>query len=77
MKNMKLLSSIIFGLILSACATNYESSTANLPINKIPIYGYPAIEKTVAQTKSDENFIETVTSHPGSRGNGSKEFARV
>ncbi len=75
MKNMKLLSSIIFGLILSACATNYESSTANLPINMIPMYGYPTIEKTVAQKKSDEIFIATVIRNSGSRENGSNKFA--
>lgn len=50
-------------------------STSTKPINLIPMYGYPNVEKTVGQKKADEEFIKTIVANSGSRAKGAKEFA--
>lgn len=47
----------------------------DLPINLIPMYGYPKIEKSAALKKNDEDFIQTVVGNSGTRENASKKFA--
>jgi tetratricopeptide (TPR) repeat protein len=49
--------------------------TASVPINLIPMYGYPEVQKTQAQNKVDEEFIREVSKSVGSRENAAKEFA--
>lgn len=69
---------ILGPIILSACvATPYRSinDIDQYPINLIPLYGYPDFEKTEAQKKADERFINTVSESVGSRRKASKEFA--
>jgi len=56
-----------------ASAVGQQSSTP--PINMIPMYGYPNIEKSAAQKKSDEKFIKSVVANSGTREKASKEFA--
>jgi tetratricopeptide (TPR) repeat protein len=68
---------VLIAIMLSACASHSRPITDidNNPINLIPMYGYPAIEKTEQQQKADEQFIKTVTGSIGSREKASKEFA--
>ena len=63
--------------LLSACANPQYAkfTTNNTPINLIPMYGYPNIEKTATQKKADEQFIKTVVADSGSREKSSKDFA--
>lgn len=49
--------------------------TANVPINLLPMYGYPGVQKTEAQKRLDEDFIRDVSKSQGSRENAGKEFA--
>ncbi len=66
---------IVIALIMSACATSHESITDTPPINLIPMYGYPSIEKTTDQKKADKFFIETAIQNSGSLEKASMEFA--
>jgi len=71
------LNTLLIATILSACAspTRPGIDADKDPINLIPMYGYPDIEKTEEQKKADELFIETVTRSSGSREKASWEFA--
>ena len=72
-----ILNVILVAIMLSACAFPYRSiiDTDNNPINLIPMYGHPKIEKTEDQKKADDHFIKTVSGNSGSREKASKEFA--
>lgn len=65
---------LLAAVLLSACASPYSSKIGAdyNPINLIPMYGYPDIEKTEDQKKADDRFIKTFS---GSRKKASKEFA--
>lgn len=68
----------LVAIMLSACASPfYRSITGadNKPINLIPMYGHPKIEKTAGQKNADDRFIKTVSDNSGSREKASKEFA--
>jgi hypothetical protein len=60
---------VLIAIMLSACASHSRpiTDTDNNPINLIPMYGYPTIEKTEQQQKADERFIKIVTGSIGSR----------
>ena len=49
--------------------------TNQLPINLMPMYGYPENSKTPQQKKADANFVKAVTSGGRTRDYASKEFA--
>jgi len=51
------------------------AGTANVPINLLPMYGYPGLQKTAAQKRLDEDFISDVSQSQGSRENAGQEFA--
>ncbi len=75
MNYKNILLSIMTAIILLVCISAYGQKIDNPPINLIPMYGYPNIEKSVVQKKADEDFIRTVIGNSGSRENASKEFA--
>ncbi len=60
-------------LIFCVPLPGYGNST--VPINLMPMYGYPAIEKTDQQKEADEQFIKTVVAESGSREKASRGFA--
>jgi len=69
-------------LIYSTLKTAFETSvppggaqSGNPPLNLIPMYGYPEIEKPEALKKSDEDFIRSVVGTEESREEVSKRFA--
>jgi tetratricopeptide (TPR) repeat protein len=64
---------ITITLVFCASLAAYGDNTT--PINLIPMYGYPKIEKTDMQKEADEQFIKTVVTNSGSREKASKEFA--
>lgn len=74
-----ILNIIVIVIILSGCATQYGPKVGgnNDPINLIPMYGHPEIEKTEAQRKADENFINTVVGESGSRKKSSRQFSAL
>ena len=67
--------SIMTAIILTACASASVSQSGSPPINLIPMYGYPNIEKSAALKKADEDFINSVVGTIGSREEASKAFA--
>lgn len=71
------LNAVLIAIILAACASPARTgiSTDNDPINLIPMYGHPDIEKNEDQNGADERFIEAVTRSSGSREKASREFA--
>jgi tetratricopeptide (TPR) repeat protein len=67
----------VIAIILCACASPDRSTidTDNNPVNLIPMYGYPNIDKTEDQKKADKRFIDTVSGDSGSRRKAGREFA--
>jgi len=74
---------ILISILLVSCAPSpfakelYENrySSYTKPINLIPMYGSPEVEKTDAQKQADEEFVRTIITNSGSRVKGAKEFA--
>ncbi len=76
MNYINIRSFLLTAIILSAGATYAPKIEADkLPINLIPMYGYPDIEKSEEQKKADKKFIRTVVANSGTREEGSKMFA--
>ena len=71
MNYIKILLYIVTVIAFTSCATVEKPSGINL----IPMYGHPNIEKTASQKKSDEKYIEAVSTSEGSRKNASKVVA--
>jgi tetratricopeptide (TPR) repeat protein len=67
---------LLTGFLLVSCAPVSEKNSDDLPINLIPMYGYPHIEKTEMQKAADKLFIEMVTKGSESREEASMRFAR-
>ena len=72
-----MLNVILVAVFLSACTSPYRPiiDASVKPINLIPMYGYPNIEKSADQKKADEVFIKTFSGSAGSRQKASKEFS--
>jgi tetratricopeptide (TPR) repeat protein len=68
-------SSIATAIVLTACASPGGPQGDDSSSNLIPMYGHPAIEKSAAQKKADEDFIKTASGAEGSREKASKAFA--
>jgi len=51
------------------------AGNGDTPINLIPMYGYPSIEKSERLKKLDDEFITTVVKSSGTRERASKAFA--
>ena len=75
MNHRNILLAIMTVIILTSCASAIGPQSSTPPINLIPMYGYPDIEKSAAQKKSDEKFIKSVVANSGTREKASKEFA--
>jgi len=77
MRLENILNVLLVAIALTACASPYPPviGVDGVPINLIPMYGYPTIEKTDAQKKADEDFIRSVGSSPELREKSSKYFA--
>lgn len=69
MKFRNILFSIVTAIILTACAS------APPPINLLPMYGYPEVEKPENLKKADEDFIRMAISEQGSREKAAKAYA--
>jgi tetratricopeptide (TPR) repeat protein len=67
-----ILLSIVTAIVLTAYASAGGAQSGKPPLNLIPMYGYPDIEKPEALRKLDEDFIRSVE---GSREEASKRFA--
>ena len=75
MNGGQILFSIVTAIILTAYATAGGAQSGQLPLNLIPMYGYPDIEKPEALKKLDEDFIRSVVGTEGSREEVSKSFS--
>lgn len=53
----------------------FGEQNETIPLNLIPMYGYPNIEKTNEQKELDKKFIGTVVANSGTREKASTEFA--
>lgn len=69
MKFRNILFSIVTAIILTACAS------APPPINLLPMYGYPEVEKPENLKKADEDFINSAIAEHGSREKATKAYA--
>ncbi len=67
--------SIPIAVALIFCAPLPVYSDSTTPINLLPMYGYPSIEKTDRQKEADEEFIRTVIAESGSREKASRGFS--
>jgi tetratricopeptide (TPR) repeat protein len=65
---------IITAVVLTTCSAAAVAQGGKLPLNLIPMYGYPDIEKPEALKKVDEEFIRNVVDG-GSREEASRRFA--
>jgi Flp pilus assembly protein TadD len=75
MHHGNILLSIVAATILAACASAGAPQSGNPPLNLIPMYGYPKIEKSAALKKADDDFIKAVVGTAGSREEVSRGFA--
>ena len=62
-----ILLSITTVIALTAFASAGEPQSGKPPLNLIPMYGYPDIEKPEALKRIDEEFIKSVVGPEGSR----------
>jgi tetratricopeptide (TPR) repeat protein len=75
MNRGNILLSIVTAFILTAYACPGGAQSVKPPLNLIPMYGYPDIEKPEALKKVDEDFIKAVVGTDRSREEVSKGFA--
>lgn len=75
MNRGNILLSIVTAIMLTAYASAGGAQSGRPPLNLIPMYGYPDIEKPEALKKVDEDFIKAVVGTERSREEVSKGFA--
>jgi tetratricopeptide (TPR) repeat protein len=75
MNRGSLLLCIATAIAVTAYASVGKAQSSNPPLNLLPMYGYPDIEKPAALKKADEEFIKEVVGKEGAREEAGKRFA--
>lgn len=66
---------LLLAIFLSGLPSAGIAGNGDTPINLIPMYGYPEIEKSERLKKLDDEFITSVVKNSGTRERASKAFA--